>query len=581
MQAKNKLAAVFLFCGLAQAQEPQNLLKNREHPMPMLYNIAEETSALSHASRSESQVSAGAPQRVWLARYKAPANCSVRDIAIDVAEEVYVAGKTLAGYDYDFLTIKYNRFGSKKWESAYDGPGGGDEILNSDYPIKIIADYNNNIYVFGSAEDGHSYAYATLKYNASGYMLWARLYSGYIGGRPYFDHASDAVVDNMGNVYVTGVSGGPSGKEYATVKYDKTGALQWVQRHLAWTYRMFMALDPAGNVCVTGTNGLSKGKSIVTIKYNPAGEKQWAADYYGSLNEAQAIAIDAAGNVYVAGLNIAIKYSKAGAKQWVARFPAPNSDYTQIKMWVDGFENIYLTGMGINQAEYNIIKLNKAGVMQWIARYQNEKGGIAEVADMFVDNLGHVYVTGSSSNSATKPNWNYVTIKYNSAGERQWLLRYNGPQNGNDYARALAVDGSGNVYVTGESYNLGRYDIVTIKYAQNVSSASTSAVTDHDEKSEATTAAEINLPKEFYLMPAYPNPFNPSTTIRFGLPQASRVTLKVYNVLGKEVATLVDESKPAGEHAVPFAPKDLPSGIYFCVLHAGATRLVQRMIYAK
>ena len=78
----------------------------------------------------------------------------------------------------------------------------------------------------------------------------------------------------------------------------------------------------------------------------------------------------------------------------------------------------------------------------------------------------------------------------------------------------------------------------------------------------------------FYLHNNYPNPFNPSTKIKFWIPGQARndntkVSLKVYDVLGNEVATLVDEEKAAGEYELEFNGKGLPSGIYFYTLRAG------------
>lgn len=79
----------------------------------------------------------------------------------------------------------------------------------------------------------------------------------------------------------------------------------------------------------------------------------------------------------------------------------------------------------------------------------------------------------------------------------------------------------------------------------------------------------------------YPNPFNPSTTIRFALPENSFVTLKVYDVLGKEVATLVNEERSAGYHGVQFNASQLASGIYFYQIQAGTYRAVKKMILMK
>jgi len=71
------------------------------------------------------------------------------------------------------------------------------------------------------------------------------------------------------------------------------------------------------------------------------------------------------------------------------------------------------------------------------------------------------------------------------------------------------------------------------------------------------------VPTEFRLDQNYPNPFNPSTTITFALPKQSSVTLKLYNMLGREVASLVDEDLAPGVHKVVFEAGELPTGIYF------------------
>ena len=94
---------------------------------------------------------------------------------------------------------------------------------------------------------------------------------------------------------------------------------------------------------------------------------------------------------------------------------------------------------------------------------------------------------------------------------------------------------------------------------------------------------ETQLPTEFALMQNYPNPFNPSTTINYHLPKTANVLLKVYDVLGNEIATLVNEEKPAGVYNVEFGSKNsvLSSGIYFYKLTAGDYVSTRKMILIK
>ncbi|MGH7599011.1 MAG: InlB B-repeat-containing protein, partial [bacterium] len=88
-------------------------------------------------------------------------------------------------------------------------------------------------------------------------------------------------------------------------------------------------------------------------------------------------------------------------------------------------------------------------------------------------------------------------------------------------------------------------------------------------------------PSAYRLEQNYPNPFNPSTLIRFGLLQASHLTIKIYSIEGREVETLVDGDYPAGTHTITFHAKNLPSGTYFCVMQAGEVRKVRQLMLLK
>ena len=92
---------------------------------------------------------------------------------------------------------------------------------------------------------------------------------------------------------------------------------------------------------------------------------------------------------------------------------------------------------------------------------------------------------------------------------------------------------------------------------------------------------EIGLPNTFELAQNYPNPFNPSTVIKFQIPSAVNVSLKVFDILGNEVATLVNEVKPAGYHSVEFNAAGLASGIYLYKLQAGSFVETKKMMLVK
>ena len=98
------------------------------------------------------------------------------------------------------------------------------------------------------------------------------------------------------------------------------------------------------------------------------------------------------------------------------------------------------------------------------------------------------------------------------------------------------------------------------------------------------TSVEINVkqaPKGFYLLDNYPNPFNPTTKIEYLVPETSMITLKVFDSLGREVSTLVDEIKSPGKYEVNFDGSDLTSGVYMYVLTAGNYSQIKKMILLK
>ncbi len=121
---------------------------------------------------------------------------------------------------------------------------------------------------------------------------------------------------------------------------------------------------------------------------------------------------------------------------------------------------------------------------------------------------------------------------------------------------ATGTDSTTTIYFTMSTWN--PYTVVLMKSTLKRLDSPTSVDGEHP-----------SLPRQFALWQNHPNPFNPATTIRFTLPRRSTVTLKVYDVRGREVATLVDAVLEPGTHAVRFDAAGLPSGVYFYRMRAG------------
>jgi hypothetical protein len=129
---------------------------------------------------------------------------------------------------------------------------------------------------------------------------------------------------------------------------------------------------------------------------------------------------------------------------WVARYNGPGNDYDgAVAIVLDSSGNVYVTGDSIGSgsgADYVTIKYNSSGEEQWVARYDDGLGDAATA--LAVDSSGNVYVTGQSWSAKTS-NYDYATVKYNTDGHEQWVARYDGPANDYDYPTGIAVDSSG------------------------------------------------------------------------------------------------------------------------------------------
>jgi hypothetical protein len=102
--------------------------------------------------------------------------------------------------------------------------------------------------------------------------------------------------------------------------------------------------------------------------------------------------------------------------------------------------------------------------------------------------------------------------------------------------------------------------------------------------SEITSVEEQEIdeiPNEFFLSQNYPNPFNSSSILRYTIPQSSNVVIKVFDILGNEIETLVNEEKPTGTYELTWSAVNLPSGVYFYRLQSDSFVLTKKMVLLK
>jgi len=397
------------------------------------------------------------------------------------------------------------------WVALYNGP-----TSNDDEATAMAVDGSGNAYITGKSL-GTTYPdfdYATIKYNSAGQQQWVARYNG-----PGTDDDEPAAiaVDDSGNVYVTGYSlNSPGGfASYATIKYNAAGQQQWVARYSGTagaSLATAIAVDSSGNVYVTGFSWAPDTTfDYATIKYNSVGQQQWVARYNGPGNfddEAHAIAIDGTGNVYVTGGSwddytdyATVKYNSVGEQQWVVRYSGPGHYLDDAKaIALDNFGNVYVTGSSYGpntESDYATVKYNAAGQQQWIARY-NGPGNLWDYArGIVVDSSSDVYVTGASQDTDGADD--YATIKYNSTGQQQWVARYNGPTGSGGDAAAIVIDTADNVYVTGYSSSNVGLDYATIKYSSAAQEQWVARYSGRANGESFATAIAVNSPGNVYV----------------------------------------------------------------------------------
>lgn len=421
--------------------------------------------------------------RLWVAQHDGPmsGNDSAYAIAVDSTGNTYVTGEVCAAQDstgqcwYAWETVKYDTNGNSLWTARFSGI----DIFN--WPSAIAVDASGNAYVTGAMGTGSAcddvscypgYSdYATIKYDPNGAQLWLARYNADGGFGFGSDGAAAIAVDQSGNVFVTGTSYGPDFlPHYATLKYDANGNPIWTARYNGPgngpDSASAIGLDPSSNIYVTGgSTGVGGSLDYATIKYDSEGNQLWVARYDGPASGddvAVGLAVGTSGNLYVTGSSrgtsddyATIKYDSTGNQLWVARYDGPANDMdhaTAIALSPD--EHVHVTGVSIGVGtgpDYATVQYDSSGNQIWVARYDGPAHGYDWPTSIAVDAFGRVNVTGGSAGIGS--GLDYATIQYSPQGVTNWVNRFDGTSHTDDFAMAVAVDASSNVYVTGAIFD--------------------------------------------------------------------------------------------------------------------------------
>ncbi len=421
---------------------------------------------------------------IWIQSYREPGSQRDRAVAlnIDSMNNIVVAGyflSTETGDDY--ITIKYNEQGTMLWRNIFNSKSDQDDCVTGQ-----TIDRDGNIVVTGYSWADSLFEFSTIKYRANGDTAWIRHYSGSTGPN---DRAQGLVVDDSGNVFVAGNrSQGTNRYNITIIKYNSVGDTLWVRQYLELgdtsSFASAISVQHSGSVIVSGIMKGSYGYiGFIAVQYNSQGELEWerksnmwCGDTYHNVFHG----IDDSGNVYLNGVYrtdnegekiLIVKYSPGGDTAWTRLYNKwETDDVSPASFSVDHFGNAYCVTSVHDKSGWRdmvTLKYDPDGDSLWQAHYKGT--GISHdcATHMVTDRSGNVYVTGYGTGPDTTQY--FTTIKYNALGDTLWTARY--LAGNRDYllnTEGLAIDASGNVFITGSTIDSTRSPhIVTIKYDNN------------------------------------------------------------------------------------------------------------------
>ena len=293
--------------------------------------------------------------------------------------------------------------------------------------------------------------------------------------------------------------------------------------------------------------------------------------------KANVLAIDQQNNIY-AGTAIGVFFSSNYGNPWI-QTSLNNLPITALitvspgRVFAGTNSGVYeSTNFGMNWSLLNDNLMNTT-----IKSFTLDSAGILYVGtDEGVYRSSYSIIPVELTSFTANVSGNDVTLNWTTATEtNNFRFTIERSQAESEWQKIGFVPGFGTT-TEPKSYSFTDEDVTTGIYRYRLKQI------DFDGSFTYSNEIEVDfIPKEFVLYQNYPNPFNPSTTIKYQIPELSFVTIKVYDVLGNEITTLVNEEKSIGSYEVEFNATNLPSGIYFYKIQAGSFVETKKMTLLK
>lgn len=446
------------------------------------------TLAISHAALGQMA------EEAWLNRYNGEANMNdyARALSLDSQGNAIVTGFMFVQVDDNlfsprWLTIKYDPDGNELWvRTFFEGFG---SAASSAEHVEIDGD--DNVIVAGAVAGGDDWA--IVKYDAAGNELWTEVIDL---NSSYLTEPDDLAVDGEGNIYLTGEKG--AGEDVAvTVKYDADGNQQWMFETIGPVFEgafgEALAVDDAGSVYVAGATLTDDHFTEIWLtKLDADGDEVWLRTFGSpgqvAIDRAEDVLIDHDGNIVVAGIlgintssgtdAVVLKYTPGGDLLWDAPYGTVGEDDAALAVEIDSQNNVLIAGYAtIEDIDALALKYDADGKLLWDTTIAGDGDDFDVFRALSMDAEDNVYLTGTIA--PTFGNDFFLTARVDSDGSIVWQATYGGPAQGGSFTSDIAVDESGNVYISGYSPGSGtQLDFVTVKYEQVGDDGSLADLTD-------------------------------------------------------------------------------------------------------